>query len=215
MAGIRAAMKAWIKAEGIAGSLSLDDQKDLALALIRQQYAEDKLAGILYMQEVLLPQGAIGWQVDLPRFAQLFEDGAIGDWNTCDWFCVRVLGPLAEREGEACARAIAAWRRAGGMWQRRAAGVAFVNLAKRGETNFAGFTEMLLDVCAATVQYEERFAQTGAAWVLRELSQADPGPVIQFVECNMGNLSREALRRATEKLSTADRTRLRRAYHPA
>ena len=33
--------------------------------------------------------------------------------------------------------------------QRRAAGVAFVNLAQAGDDNFPGFTEMLLAVCAA------------------------------------------------------------------
>ena len=52
----------------------------------------------------------------------LFEQGHIADWNTCDWFCVRVLGPLAEQQGEACARAIAAWKDAPTLWQRRAAG---------------------------------------------------------------------------------------------
>jgi 3-methyladenine DNA glycosylase AlkD len=212
MAGIRAALRAWIHDEHIAATVSLDAQMDLALALIRQRYAEDKLAGILYLQEVLLPQGAVECEVDLPRFACLFEDGAIYDWNTCDWFCVRVLGPLIEREGECCARAVAAWRQADGIWQRRAAGVAFVNVAKRGEANFAGFTDMLLDVCAATVQHGERFAQTGTAWVLRELSRADPGAVIRFVERHLNELSREALRSATEKLPVLDRTRLRRAF---
>ena len=57
-------------------------------------------------------------------------------WNVCDWFCVKVLGSLVEMEGEACARAIAGWRRAENLWQRRAAGVAFVNLVGRGDKNF-------------------------------------------------------------------------------
>jgi 3-methyladenine DNA glycosylase AlkD len=41
---------------------------------------------------------------------------------------------------------------------------------------------MLLDVCADTVQSDERFAQTGTGWVLRELSSAEPERVMDFIE---------------------------------
>lgn len=59
---------------------------------------------------MLLFAGAIHWPDDLPRFAAMFQQGFIYDWNTCDWFCVRVLGPQAEQQGAECAQAIAAWR---------------------------------------------------------------------------------------------------------
>jgi 3-methyladenine DNA glycosylase AlkD len=168
---------------------------------MRQTHAEDKLAGILYLQEVLLPAGAIDWRQDLPRFAALFGEGHIFEWNTCDWFCVKVLGPLAEREGEPCARAISAWRTAANLWQRRASGVAFVNLAPRGDKNFPGFTDMLLETCDATVRHPERFAQTGTGWVLRELSRAEPQRVSDFIEAHVGHFSAEGLRQAIGKLS--------------
>ena len=107
MADIRAALHAWIETEGFAEGLSLADQRDLALCLLRESYAEDKISGILYLQEVLLPAGALDWRSDLARFVPLFEEGHIADWNTNDWLCVKVLGPLVERaisegEGEAC-----------------------------------------------------------------------------------------------------------------
>ena len=142
MADIRSAVHTWIGTEGINDAFSDTEQKELAFCLLREAYAEDKLAGILYLQEVLLPANAIDWRLDLPRFARLFHDGYIFDWNTCDWFCVKVLGPLAERYGERCARAIAEWRIAENLWQRRASGVAFVNLAKQGDANFPGFTHV-------------------------------------------------------------------------
>ena len=44
-----------------------------------------------------MPLGAIEWQMDVPRFAALFAEGWIYDWNTCDWFCIKVLS----RHGEA------------------------------------------------------------------------------------------------------------------
>jgi len=200
MADIRASLHAWIEDERLESRLSLDEQKELALCLLREEVAEDKLAGILFLQEVLLPLKAIQWQADLPRLARLFKAGYIYDWNTCDWFCVKLLGPLVQQAGEACARAIAEWRHAKNLWQRRAAGVAFVNLAKHGDANFEGFTDLLLTICAATIQHPERFAQTGTGWVLRELGLADQERVVNFIEHHIDHFSNEGLRYATEKL---------------
>jgi 3-methyladenine DNA glycosylase AlkD len=209
MAGTRAELHDWIRDEEIVLHFSADEQKALALRLIQESYAEDKLAGILYLQEVLLPAGQIDCADDLPRFARLFQEEAIYDWNTCDWFCVGVLGPLAKREGEGCARAIAGWRTAGNLWQRRAAGVAFVNLAKDGDDNFPGFSDMLLEVCESTVRHPERFAQTGTGWVLRELGRAEPARVVAFIEANLANFSSEGLRYATEKMPAETKVRLK------
>jgi 3-methyladenine DNA glycosylase AlkD len=209
MAGIRSVLHEWYREEEIAGRSSPDEQKSLALALFREEYAEDKIAGILFLQEILLPAGVIDWESDLPRFAELFQGGWIYDWNVCDWFCVKVLGPLAETEGEACARAISEWRRSENLWQRRASGVAFVNLAGRGDKNFAGFTELLLEICAVTVQHQERFSQTGTGWVLRELSVAEPEKVERFVAERVCDFSREGLRSALEKMPDPSRDRLK------
>ena len=217
MGDIRTALHTWLKEEAMQSGLSEEDRKDLALSLLRETYAEDKLAGILLLQEVLLPSGAINCHADLPRFASLFGDGYIYDWNTCDWFCVKVLGPLVEREGEACARAIAEWRHAENLWQRRASGVAFVNLAHKGDSIFPGFTDMVLEICAATIQSPERFAQTGTGWVLRELSCAEPERVAGFIETFARHFSSEGLRYANEKLppeTTARLTQLHRERTP-
>lgn len=209
MADIRSALHDWLVTEAIGERLTTEEQVTLALSLVRQEYADDKLAGILYLQEALLPAGALDWPRDLPRFAALFQDGYIFDWNTCDWFCVKVLGPLVERYGEPCARALAGWRQADNLWQRRAAGVAFVNLAKHGDRNFPGFVDLLLDICAATIQSPERFAQTGTGWVLRELSLADQACVLAFVEKYYDCFSREGLRYALEKVPAEVKARHR------
>ncbi|MGI9647105.1 MAG: DNA alkylation repair protein [Acidimicrobiia bacterium] len=210
MAGIRQAVNEWHSADG--DEWKSTRQRELAIALIEQELAEDKLAGILLIQEILLPAGAISWRTELPRWARLFDHGFISDWNTCDWFCIRVLGPLAAAEGEACARAIADWQRARNLWRRRAAGVAFVPSAPDGEANFHGFTEMVLDVCATTIRHPERFAQTGTGWVLRELSKANGVPVAGFVERHLELMSREAVRMSVARLSDRDRSRLLAAH---
>ncbi len=212
MADIRAALHLWYGQEAIRTRCSTEQQKDLAIRLIQQQYCEDKLAGILFWQEILFPSNALSWREDLPRFAALFQEGYIYEWNTCDWFCVRVLGPLVRREGRACAQAIAGWRHAGNLWQRRAAGVAFVNLAPKGEANFVGFSAILLSVCAATVKYPERFAQTGTGWVLRELSHAEPERVASFVEKHVRYFSAEGLSYAITKLPQQTKLRLKKLH---
>lgn len=212
MADVRAALHAWIDQQAISTSLSPEQQLDFSLDLLRLEHSEDKMAGILFLQEVLLPSGLIDWRGDLPRFASLFANGYIYEWNTCDWFCVKVLGPLVVREGVECARAIAEWRLSDNLWQRRASGVAFVNLAKNGEDNFPGFMAMLLSICDATVQSDERFAQTGTGWVLRELGVADQPAVIDFVESHIGLFSTEGLRYATEKMPTSVKANLRKMH---
>ena len=111
MGDVRKAVHAWFEEERLGEHLSVG-QKDLAMMLLEEDHTEDKLAGTLFLQEILLPAGALDCRSDLSRFARLFDEGHIRDWNVCDWFCVRVLGPLVEQQGEACTRAISGWREA-------------------------------------------------------------------------------------------------------
>jgi 3-methyladenine DNA glycosylase AlkD len=215
MADVRKAVHAWFREEGLGEYLSVGQQKDLALMLLEEDYSEDKLAGVLFLQEILLPEGGLEWRSDLPRFARLFDEGHFRDWSICDWFCVKVLGSLVAQQGESCARAISEWREADSVWQRRASVVAFANLASKGDQNFAGFTEMLLNDCSRLLESQERFAQTGVGWILRELSRSDQGRVIGFVEANLNRFSREALKNAIKYLPPEVKERLRQAHLPS
>jgi 3-methyladenine DNA glycosylase AlkD len=215
MGDVRTAVHAWFEEERLGERLSVGQQKDVALMLLEEDYTEDKLAGVLFLQEIFLSAGALDWRSDLPRFARLFDRGCIRDWNVCDWFCVKVLGPLVEQQGEACARAISTWLEANSVWQRRASVVAFVNLARKGDRNFAGFTEMVLDNCSRLLGSQERFAQTGVGWVLRELSRSDEDRVVVFVEANLNRFSREGLKNATKYLPPEVAERLLQAPLPS
>ena len=215
MADVREAVHAWFEEERLREHLSAGQQKDLALMLLEEDFTEDKLAGVLFLQEILLPAGALDWRSDVPLFARLFDRGHIGDWGICDWFCVKVLGPLAEQQGEACARAISEWQEADGVWQRRASVVAFANLARKGDRNFPGFTEMVLDNCSQLLGSQERFVQTGVGWILRELSRSDEDRVAGFVEANLDSFSREALKNATKYLPPQVAERLLRTHLPS
>ena len=103
-------------------------------------------------------------------------------------------------------------RSAENLWQRRAAVVAFVNLARRGDTNFPGFIDMVLITCAALVRAPERCAQTGAGWGLRELAHAAPGRVVEFVDAHLAQFSPEALQSAIQKLPDDVKDRLTRSH---
>lgn len=113
---------------------------------------------------------------DRPTIAGGFDDGHLADGNRCDWLCVRVLGPLIDRHGEATARAIAAWHDAPGRSRRRAV-VAFVDLVTREQELSPGGRQLALDTSASSVTDPQRFAQTGVGWVLHELATAAPASV--------------------------------------
>src|SRR5215204_7343410 len=89
MGDVRTAVHAWFEEERLGEHLSARQRKDLALLLLEEEYTEDKLTGVLFLQEILLPEGALDWRSDLPRFARLFDDGYISDWSICDWLCVK------------------------------------------------------------------------------------------------------------------------------
>jgi 3-methyladenine DNA glycosylase AlkD len=199
MAGIRRAVRSTLR----QGLQEMDHAAKLSVALdwLAQPWSEDKLAGVLLIAEHLAPTLD---DADVEALATPFEEGHIADWNVCDWMCVKAIHRYVTRADSAPDRgrveAIAAWRDAGTLWQRRAAVVSFVNVASRGEANFAGFTDLLLEACAANILHADRFAHTGPGWALRELSTAEPERVRGFVDAHP-ELSREGRRMALARLT--------------
>jgi 3-methyladenine DNA glycosylase AlkD len=200
---IRRIVHQWHR-EHVAGRFESGRQVALALALFEGAYTEDKLAGTLFLQEILLPAGALSWQRDVDRFALLFDRGLIYDWNACDWFCVKVLGPLIEDSGPACADQIASWRSATNLWRARASLVAFVPLANDSEYYPAVETS-----CVTLIARPERFAKTAVGWILREISRHDQPFVRQVLESNIQDFSTESLKNATRYLAKGEQGRYR------
>jgi len=203
MAVVRRLVHQWHR-ENIADTFTLPAQVDLACALFQEEHTEDKLAGTLYLQEILLPAGALNWQRDLDRFAALFDDGWIYDWNVCDWFCVKVLGPLIEEDGLACADHIAQWRSAENLWRARASVVAFVNVADE-----EAYYPAVATSCAVLLGRPERFAKTAVGWILREISRYDEEFTRQVLDGNIERFSTESLKNATKYFEEADQKQYR------
>jgi 3-methyladenine DNA glycosylase AlkD len=208
MAEIRISLHKWFKDSEINEKYDKLQQIDICLEFISQKHSEDKLAGILFLQEILIPGNGLKPARDLPKFVQLFENEHINDWNICDWFCLKVLGPIVKKYGKQSALIISEWKTANTIWQRRASVVAFVNLAKQGEGNFEGFIELILEN-SLIIKDQERFIQTGTGWVLRELSIANKKEVINFIKENLQHFTPEGLQYASKYLLDKEKKNLK------
>ncbi len=200
---IRTVLHQWHK-ENVEGILEYPDQLDLALALFDEEYTEEKLAGTLFLQEILLPSGVVKCNRDIDRFAALFASGRIYDWNVCDWFCVKVLGPLISENGLCCANRISRWQSAENLWQARACLVAFVKVAD----NSIYYPDIEMS-CRVLIRRQERFAKTAVGWILRDISKYDEAFVRQVIEGNIEHFSSESLRNATKYFEKDDQSHYR------
>lgn len=181
---IRTELKAWYKQENIE-SLRLDEQLDLALSFFEEEYAEDKFAGILFLQLYLFNK--FDCQVLLTRFESIFENELIYDWSVCDWFCTRVLRQMIKSNGDKCAVAITKWNSAENVWQARCSLVSFTTLTKDNR-----YISLILESCDKLIKREERFAKTAVGWILREISKTQKQIVIEFIEEYRPHFSRES-----------------------
>lgn len=195
---IRKQLADWRKTTEIAAWPEAD-QLGLALRLFESGMAEDKLAGILFLQDYLYDR--FTWEMLLPEYEQLFARRLIFDWNTCDWFCVRVLGPTIAAHGLPCAEAIAAWRLAPDLWQARSSVVAFIPVSAD-----ARYHQLVFGACETVIQREERFAKTAVGWMLHDLSKHDKARVSRFVEEHIRYFSSEALKNTLKYYDNAEQT---------
>lgn len=194
-------LKDWYKYENIE-QFPLDDQLNLALSFFEEEYAEDKLAGIIFFQLYLYDK--FDYKALLSRFESIFENGYIYDWGTCDWFCIRVLRQLIKANGRKCAEAISKWHTAQNVWQARCSVVAFSNLTKDSE-----YTPLLLKSNAKLIKREERFAKTAVGWILRELSKVDEQIVVDFIAENRQYFSRESHENAIKYFDKDEKKKMR------
>lgn len=195
----RATVMRWWSEHGL-GEHPAAVGKRIALALLEHKAIDDKLAGILVLEELLADHLRA---TDLPAFAELFaRQQQLGDGTVVDAFGVKVLGTLLHRvrgRGEV-ARALAQWRTAPSAAQRRAACAAFTALAPQGDAAFPGLVQLIFTVCSTVVWSRERSDQTAVGWLLHELSRAEPTRVEAFVRRHARFMSRECARHAIAKL---------------
>lgn len=191
-ARVRVCLTGWWVEHGLADHGAAVG-KQIALALLEQSALAGKLAGIAVLHELIAAQLRAS---DLPAFALLFTRGHLADVRLVDCFAVRVLATLLDRVPARveAAHAIAQWRAAETIWQRRAACVALTRLAASGDAALPGLAEIVFTVCATVVWSHERFDQTAVGWLLRELSRPEPARVAQFFRKHALLMSKECAR---------------------
>jgi 3-methyladenine DNA glycosylase AlkD len=198
MDGVRRAVRTVVSDHDLLGHAD-GDLLALAWSWTARPDSEDKLAAVLLLAEHL-PRRLRTEHAD--QLAVPLAEGHIADWNVCDWYAVKALHAYLTPSGAADqerARRLADWTRASGLWQRRAGLVAFVKTAGSADRQFDGYTDLVLQACAANLVVPDRFAHTGPGWVLRELSGPRPDHVAAFLEQHP-ELSREGRRMATARM---------------
>jgi hypothetical protein len=183
-----------LEKEDLGRNLKIEEWKKFAFELFNASFSEDKMAGIVILQEKVPVESYL--VKDLENIATVFQSGLIYDWNLCDWMFVRVINKLAGFKKEFAVE-IASWKNSDNLWQRRASCVSFV-YNTQNIANKYHFWDSLIDVCTTCIKHQERFSQTGTAWLLRELSRIKTNEIIHFLEQNFQNLSLEALKSSTK-----------------
>ncbi len=188
------------------GGLSENDKKEVAHALLEKDTCEERLVGLFIFDKI--PK--MIYKHDIVRIEQLFKEGKLAGWGCSDGVSDYVFMHWVQGSIENT-RYICEWRNSDCLWLQRASCVTFVNLAKYGDSspNFPGFMKMLDQVCDRTIQNPERFAQLGTGWLLRNIGSVDKNQLFAFLERNIGFFSREGLSYAIEKLTPAERKKIK------
>lgn len=234
MAGIRAAVSAALAQHGVkvvvlstaAGTAGAQTDAaaplmDTALKLFTYAQGDSKLAGIVLLAEHALPSGALDarWPAHVEALGHVYEQGAVADWSTCDWLCVKVLGPCILRYGQPCGVSILSWATSPCVWKSRAACVSFVNLVKLGDAGtFPEMQAAVLEACSRTLSVHggsHRWAHTGTGWVVREVSKVDREAAIGWVRKHAAQLTAEGLKYACERMPAATAASLTREWEAA
>ncbi len=200
--------KEWTQAHG---PVPVWLQKDFAFLLIESSWYEDKLAAVLFMQEILICKEEISI-TDMPRFEAMFRGDHIRVCKVCDHFAGKVMGHLAAqselqgRQFEKMMDVLFAWTHADNLWQLRAAMQVLMKYAKK-----LCLHERLMKSVKLVVARPEKEAKSIAGAVLRSISDMDPAVVMEFLNSppNIENMSVIALQKATNKLTNEQKQHFR------
>lgn len=168
--------------------LSLSNLKKFLDELIKQDYTEDKLAAIIYVQ-LYLKDADVKFQLSM--ISNWFDKRWIYDWNVCDWLCVRLLSPLVDKYPKQTIAELKKWNKDKYLWKARASLVPFAQCKTLKE-----HTELVDRFSIVLIKREERFCKTAVGWVLREISKLDKNYVEKFLEVHRQFVTLEVIKNA-------------------
>jgi hypothetical protein len=135
----------------------------------------------------------------LRRVHGWLAQGRCDNWALTDGLCATVLSPLLHRFPALIERLVP-WTRSRSVWVRRAAAVALVPSARRGERLEAAYA-------SATALRHDRndLVHKAVGWLLREAGKTDMRRLDAYLRRNGPSLARTTLRDAIERFPPAQR----------
>lgn len=129
-------------------------------------------------------------------------DRYVDNWAHTDGLALWLLGASIANDATLIDK-LDSWTRSKNRWKRRAAAVALVYSAKRGE-----HTRAILRIAAPLLEDEDDMVQKGVGWLLKETYPKKPAEVVRFLAANRHKTTRLVLRYAAEKMTVADKVRI-------
>ena len=166
--------------------------------MVRRPELEAKLTGLL-----LLGRFQKRFQPDLLDVvgSWLAED-RLSSWAAVDGLCAAVTSPLL-RAHPGLLQPIVRWAQGASRWQRRAAVVTLVPLARRGQ-----YLAEAYGLANRLAGDPEDLIHKACGWLLREAGTTDRECLIQYLERRGHRLPRTTVRYAIERLDRSVRRRL-------
>jgi 3-methyladenine DNA glycosylase AlkD len=129
-------------------------------------------------------------------------DRYVDNWSLTDGLALWLLGASIANDA-ALIDKLNSWTRSRNRWKRRAAAVALVYSAKRGE-----HTRAILRIATPLIEDQDDMVQKGVGWLLKETYPKKPAEVVRFLVANRKKTTRLVLRYAAEKMTATDKARV-------
>jgi hypothetical protein len=201
------------------GQMTTETLLQNAISLLQNPHCDAKLGGMILLGEKI-PLSELATCAALDRLdAEIWNDHSyIDDWSTADWLSMRVLSKIALAGNSQLTERILNYTRApnSSLWQRRCGIVSFLRYhqAKHaGKIIIDNFGLRLIHACEDSLLQspEERFTQTGIAWVLRYVlleASSEEQEAARAMICRRGDVwTMEAKKSLVEKLGKKDSRR--------
>lgn len=201
MPSLRRMARAWVKANKHA---SMDDVTRLAAWLWESDWHEERSLAIM-----LLEYHSAQLTLDHVLLIEKMINEAAG-WAHLDAIATTLAGALIEND-PSMLEYLPIWAESDNFWVRRAAVLAQIRQFRRGKGDFDLFTRLTVPMFNEGKDWskEERFfIRKAIGWSLRELAQARPDLVFDFVQQHRHAMSGLTLREATRKLPDDLRAKL-------
>lgn len=170
----------------------IPEQIEVLNDLMSQEYTEDKLSAILYLQ---LFWKNTNEKQTLELISKWFDLELITDWNVCDWLCVRILTPMVDNWAKPTITELKKWNKDKNLWKARAS---LVPLAQCKTIN--QYEKIIREFSIELIKREERFCKTSVGWVLREYSKIDSDFVTIFLSDFENWTTKEVIRNASKHI---------------